>query len=226
MRNQRYSIWLVVCVLTQSVGIAGAQVVSETDDSRPTLRGKHRIEIGLGLLTELSTTAEVFASDVTTSSDSDGLVGSLSYTHYAYDDVALGVCVGVLDAQATTTVQGGRSHVVSAAVVPVLFGVKVQPSSLALGTVVRPYASVALGPYVGSVSDVRSGPDTLVEAFTETALGARFGLGVDFFVGRYFTWGVGGGYHVVSEFDRPIGSTMDYSGPELSLTVGIALGGS
>lgn len=225
MRNPKQTVWLAVCVLAQCAGVAAVQG-NDTDHVRPALQGKHRIEISLGLLTELTTTVEVVAGDVTTSSDSDGLVGSLAYTHYFHDDVALGVHLGVLDAQATTTVQGGQSHVVSAAVVPMLFGVKVQPSSLTLGNAIRPYASVALGPYVGSVSDVRSGTETLVEAFTETALGARFGIGLDFFMGRYFTWGVGGGYHVVSEFDRPVGSTTDYSGPEFSLAVGIALGGS
>jgi len=66
---------------------------------------------------------------------------------------------------------------------------------------------------------------TSTETVSETALGARLGLGMDFFLGKLFTFGVGLGYHWVSEFENPIGSEKDYSSPEFSLSFGIAFGG-
>lgn len=217
---------LVSCVLALCAGFACTQIATASDDTPLSLQGKHRIEIGVGLLTNLSTAVEVAAGDVTTSSTSDGLVGCVAYTHHFHGDVGILASVGVLDASATTTVEGGSSHVASAAVFPVLFGVKVQPARWTLGTIIRPHVSLAVGPYIGSVSDVQAGATTLVEASTDTALGSRMGIGVDFFFSRFFTVGVSGGYHVVSEFDRPIGSETNYSGPEFSLSVGVALGGS
>ncbi len=82
-----------------------------------------------------------------------------------------------------------------------------------------------MGPYFGSVSDVQAGQTTSTEAFTETTFGSRLGLGLDFFLGRLFTLGVGGGYHFVADFDRRVGPETDYSGPEFSLLFGIGLGG-
>lgn len=215
----------IACCLVLLPVCVGAQTFAPTESQKPTLHGKHRIEIGVGFLSEVSASNEVSLHGVTTQSNSDGVLGSLAYTHYPVRDFGIRVNVGVLDADAKVSVIGLETHVESASVVHVLLGVKYQPSRFTIGDALKPYASASIGPYIGSVSNVLAGMTTSTEAFTETTFGSRVGLGMDVFFARVLTLGVGAGYHFVSDFDRRIGSEDNYSGPEFSMSFGVAFGG-
>jgi outer membrane protein W len=212
----------VVCLLVTFPISVGAQTATSPEKA---LRGKHRVELGIGLLSGVSSSTEVSAGGVTTRSDADGLVGSIAYTYYFSHDFGINVSVGLLGADATTSVSGSEVIVESASVVPLLFGVKYQPSKLTLGNVLRPYASASVGPYFGSASNVRAGAATSTESYSETALGSRLGIGMDLLLGKLLTIGVGIGYHVVSDFENRIGQEKNYSSPEFSLSFGVIFGG-
>jgi outer membrane protein W len=216
---------LIACVLIVLPVSASAQPATDAEKPKRSLRGKHRIELGIGLLTELRNATEITIAGVTTQSNASGALGFISYTYYFDNSFGFTIGAGVLDADATTSVSGTGAAVESASVVPLLFGVKFQPEKLAAGNALRPYASAAIGPYFGSASNVRAGVTTSTENVSEAVLGARLGIGVDFFLGRLFTFGVGIGYHFVSDFENRIGSESDYSSPEFSLSLGVAFGG-
>ncbi|MGB7061489.1 MAG: hypothetical protein WBF13_03950 [Candidatus Zixiibacteriota bacterium] len=188
------------------------------------LRGKHCIEITAGILNEISATQEVTAGNVTTKSEANGFLGSIGYTYWVENDWGITFSAGVSDVDATVSTNGSGTSVESAAVVPVLFGVKYQPSGLIDSDVVRTYASVSAGPYLGSSSEVRTGVTTVVEARSETALGSRLAVGVDLSLAKWFKLGFAGGYHFVTDFENPIGSEKNYSSPEFSLSFGIVFG--
>jgi hypothetical protein len=188
------------------------------------LRGKHHIEITAGLLSEVSATQEVTAGNVTTKSESNGFLGSVGYTYWVENEWGITFRAGVSDVDATVSTNGSGTLVESATVVPVLFGVKYQPTRLIDSDVMRPFASVSVGPYVGSASEVRTGITTVVEARTETALGSRLAAGLDIRLSRLFRLGFAGGYHFVADFENRIGSEKNYSGPEFSLSFGIVFG--
>jgi outer membrane protein W len=204
------------------------------------LRGKHRIELGVGLMTELSASNQVSIGGVTTRNDATGIGGSLAYTHWLRDAWAINLSVGVVDADATVSVSGLGTSVESATVIPLLFGVRYQPIGLTAGDTFRPYVAASVGPYFGSVSGVTTGliastvshsistAETFasVSSYTETALGSRLGVGADILLGRRFTLGFGVGYCLVTDFENRIGSETNYSGPDLGLSFGILLGGS
>ncbi len=49
--------------------------------------------------------------------------------------------------------------------------------------------------------------------------------GMDVFFGKIFSFGVGFGYHLVTDFEKRIGTETNYSTPEFSLAFGISFGG-
>lgn len=194
------------------------QVVSNS------LRGKHCIELDIGLLSEMSATSEVSAGGVTTRSEGNGLIGSIAYTYWLERNLGINFSVGALDADATTSVSGSGVFVESAAVVPVLFGLKYQPFRLTVNDVLRPYLSASVGPYFGFASNVRTGVTTATESFSETALGSHLGAGLDWSLSKLFTLGLEAGYRLVADFGNRIGSEKNYSSPEFSLSFGIVFG--
>lgn len=204
---------------------AGAQAGITSDNWEHSLQGKHRIELSVGFLSEVSVATEVTSGGVTIKSEASGVAAWIAYTYYFGNDFGVFTRLGVLDADAKTTVTGSTTIVESASVAPLLFGVKYEPSSLSFNADLRPYASLSIGPYIGSASNVRTGATTSTQSFTETALGSRIAVGIDVFIGRFITLDVGAGYHLVSDFKNRIGSEKNYSSPEFFLSFGVIFGG-
>jgi hypothetical protein len=214
---------LPISVMGQTLPIAPA-AESPGRSASESLRGKHGIELTMGLLSGANSTTEVHPGDVRTESEANGLIGSIGYTYWLEDDWAISVSTGVVDADVTVWAGGGGTFVESAVVTPILFGVKYQPSRLIDSDVVRPYVSVSVGPYLGFASNVWTGTATSVESRAEAALGSRIAIGADFRLSRLFRLGIGGGYHFVTDFENRIGSEKNHSSPEFSVSFGIVFG--
>ena len=193
--------------------------------SQTSLRGRHRIELGIGFLGGISAGHNVTAGNVSTRSETNGVLGSIGYAYWVEERVALAVSASVLDADASVSVAGGESRIESATVTSLLFGLRYQPFSIGETETVRPYFNLAVGPYFGSTASVRGGMVNVTESMMETALGSRIGAGLDVLLGRRFNLGIGAGYHFVADFAERIGSEENYSGPELSMSFGLTLGG-
>jgi hypothetical protein len=133
--------------------------------------------------------------------------------------------VGLLDADATVGTSGATAAVETASVTAVMLGIKYRPEELTRHRSLRPYAAAALGPVVGSGTFVQAGPVTSAGTYSETAFGARFAVGADVLLGRRFALGLGAGYRLVADFDRRVGSRVNYSSPEASLSFGVLFGG-
>jgi hypothetical protein len=169
-------------------------------------------------MTELSASNQVSIGGVTTRNDATGIGGSLAYTHWLLDAWAINVSIGVVDADATTSVSGSGTSIEAATVIPLLVGVRYQPMGLTTGDTFRPYVAASVGPYFGSVSGVQTG-------FFASAVSHSIS-GADVLLGKRFTLGFGIGYCLVSDFENRIGSETNYSGPDLALFFGILLGGA
>jgi hypothetical protein len=204
---------IVIPVLAVPLGLPAQTVppsgeaASLNQPSAKSLRGKHRIELGVGLMTELSASNQVSIGGVTTRSDATGIGGSLAYTHWLRDAWAINLHVGVVNADASISVSGLATSIESATVIPLLFGVRYQPIGLTNDDTFRPYVAASVGPFFGSVSGVQtvlfastvshsiSAAETAVSvsSYTETALGSRLGIGADVLLGKRFTLGFGVG---------------------------------
>jgi len=224
----RAVIAIILITFPVSVAAQTLTLAEKTETTSPSvsnsLRGKHGIELSIGLLSEISASSEVSAGNVTTKSEANGLMGSIAYNYWLENDLAINVLVGLLDVDATSTVDGSDTFVEFSSVSPMLFGVQFQPFGQAVSDVLRPYFSASVGPYFGHSSNVRTGVNTETESYTETALGSRFGAGADLSLSRLFTLGVGLGYHLVNDFNKRIGAKKNYSSPDFSLSLGIVFG--
>lgn len=214
---------LPISIMGQTLSAPEAMASGDRPVSN-SLRGKHCIEVTAGLLSKITSTTEVFVGGVTTTSDADGFLGSIGYTYWLEDDWGITFSAGVSDADATVFTSAWGTSVISAVVMPVLFGAKYQPSGLFNTDTVRPYLSASIGPYSGFASEVRTGMTTVVEARSEAAFGSRLTAGADLLLTRWFKLGFAGGYHFVTDFENRVGSIKNCSSPEFSLSFGIVFG--
>jgi hypothetical protein len=194
---------------------APALVFAQRSNDSLSLAGKNVISLGFGL----TGAREASASGIQTSTHSTGEVGYLGYGHYVHPQAAIEISVGVLNTD--TFEQGGRSY--ANTITPVLFGVRYSPEPLALTRTLRPFLSLAAGPYVHSVADASA--FGAASATTETAAGARFGTGADWYVARHFMLRVEGDYHAVGSFDHPDALTDHASGFGFGFGMGFVSGG-
>jgi len=186
--------------------------------------GLHQIELSIGLLSALNAGSEASFGGVAVTSEVNGIIGSLAYSYWFADEWAVRLSVGIANADASTSASGSGVEMESAAVIPLLFGVKYEPLGLAVADALRPYLCLSLGPYFGLASNVRAGTVTGTESYTEAAIGARAALGMDLTLSRRFALGLTAGYHLVSDFARRIGSERNHSSPEFSLSASLLIG--
>lgn len=213
----------MAAILVMGLPITAVAQTAGQGDSHA-LSGRHQIELSIGLLSGLGTATEVSVGDVSMTSEANGIIGSIAYSYWLTDEWAVNLSVGVASADASVSASGTGGSVESATVIPLLFGVKYAPLKLAIGDALRPYVYGSLGPYFGFASDVRAGATTGAESYSETALGSRAGLGMELSLSKRLTLGLGVGYRLVSDFERPIGAEENHSSPELSLSFGVVIG--
>ena len=223
-------VFAVFVILICSTLVVTPAVAEDTDHPKTSsssilLEGRHAITIQLGVLNQVSAESNVSADGVTSDTRVSGFSGSLSYSYWAGRDWSIEVSSGVIDAETMTSVSGDGVRSESAGVVPLLFGAAFHPARLGVGSSVRPYGSLAIGPYFGFATNSKAGTTLAEESVLESVLGFRVRSGVDTFIGERFRIGFAAGYHFVSDFDAPIGADRDYSGPEFALGFGILIGG-
>lgn len=189
-------------------------VIAAQSSDTLSLAGRNIISLGVGLTGARDNTAT--ASQVST--HATGEVGYLGFSHYVHPQAAVDITIAVLNTD--TFEQAGTSH--TNTITPILFGIRYSPEPLALSRTFRPFVSVAGGPYIHTVTDANFGSATTT---TETAAGARFGAGADWFVARHFMLRAEGEYHAVSSFDHPDALTEHASGFGFGFGIGFVWGG-
>ena len=203
----------LVAVLVPAV--AFAQRSNERYADTLSLASRNIISLGFGLTgaRDASTTGTQATTHAT------GELGYLGYEHYVHPQAAIDISAGVLSTD--TFAQAGRSHVNT--ITPILFGVRYSPEPIALSRTLRPFLSLAAGPYVHTVADAS---DLIAASSTnETAAGARFGAGADWFVARHFMLRAEADYHAVGSFEHPDALTEHASGFGFGLGMGFVWGG-
>jgi len=210
----RFSLFVLALVVpfilpngqTRAQGTENGRAISDSRDARMSLAGRHSVALSIGLLPQVETRPGA--------AQADGFLGGLTYTYWPHREWGIEVTVSALDLEASE----GRAATVAA----LLVGTSYSPEALALGPVVRPYLTGAVGPYIGTEAN---GSFDESGSRTETILGARFGGGVDAHAWRWLRVGVRAAYHVVTDYDPPIGSIESPRGAQFSLTLGVTFGG-
>lgn len=206
MRTSRLLV-IAACVLPLA---ARAQAPADTLD----LTGRSNLEFGIGLLgfRDASVTAR------NAGAHANGEIASFSFAHWVRPGVAAEISTAVIGANANLGFGGAASNVIA----PILVGLRYSPSALALSRSIRPYVSLAAGPYIHSRAGVGKDGAT---ALTETAAGARLGAGANVFLSSHFLLAIAGDYHAVGHFDHIDTATSGANGFGVSVVLGVTWGG-
>lgn len=175
--------------------------------------GRNVLVLGVGL----SGTRDASTTPGTASAHATGQLGSFSFTRFVRPELAVEISGAVLDADRHTEFSRAHADVIT----PILFGLNYAPRALALTTSLRPFVSVAGGPYVHVIADVANDD---ANSSTQTVLGARFGAGVNWYVASHFVMQLESDYHAVQKFDAVNGLRKDPTGFGMSVGFGFAWG--
>lgn len=168
----------------------------------------------------------ITTTGVRTTAKSGGFVGALTYSYWLQEKLAFDLSIGILGAEATSSVSNFGVSQRTNAVVPILLGLRYYFPKSTLDSSVRPFVAAAVGPYIGYEAKNEVGGDILVSQGThsETSIGFRIGGGINFVLSRAFMLTTSFGYHVMTDFANPIGGRRNYSGPDFSLGIGFVFG--
>lgn len=198
-----------------ALALVPAMAGAQSPDSLGQL-GRTLVAFNLGL----TGTREASAAGSGVAARGTGQVAALGVTHFVHPSVAVEVSAAILDEN--NFVKGARAH--NEQVVPLLFGVNYAPTALAVNGELRPFVSVAAGPYMHSLNDVS--PATGENASVKTVFGGRVGAGANWYLARHFALQLEGDYHAVPAFDAVDGVRRQVSGFALSVGAGFAWGGA
>jgi hypothetical protein len=214
----------LVVAATSAPRLCQAQETSSSEASFFPLHGRHVITANVGFLSQAVAKSDVSSGTVDSEARSTGFLGSLSYAYWVSPEWSVGVSAGALSAEASSSVEPSAVTSRAASVNPLLFGGAYHPEGLAITPSVRPFGSLAVGPYLGFATNTRVGSGADSEAVSDAAIGLRGQVGVDLFFARRFRAQVLAGYDLIGDFEEQIGSDKNYSGPEFSLGFGVLLG--
>lgn len=181
------------------------------------LEKRHQIELRLGLWNQSSNVrTEVNTSGVTTSVESSGGMGTISYGHWLQENLALNISVGsmVASIKSESGIMGVSSE--TAIVIPIMFDLKYYFLKSSFYSSIKPYTQIGVGTYIGSQTESIVDSEVVTVSRSEMSIGGELNTGVDFLIGRHFMAAVTIGYNLMSDFSEPIGGSKNYSGPELS----------
>lgn len=193
---------------------APVMLIAQTPDSIGQ-QGRTLLALSVGL----TGTRQATANAARISAGGSGQLAALALTHFVRPSVAVEITAALLDQDDYVV----AAHAHHEAVTPLLFGLSWSPAALALSSDVRPFVSLAAGPYVRTVSDASGFSGA--SATMQTALGARLGTGANWFVARHFAVQVEGDYHAAPEFAAENNTRRNVSGFSLSAGFGFVWGG-
>jgi hypothetical protein len=179
------------------------------------LQGKSFFAFGVGL----TGPRDARNAGATQTVHASGQLASMSFTHFARPSLAIDLSTAVLDVDAVDSPAVQRAN----AIIPVLLGVSYSPRALAISRSIRPYASIAAGPYIHTVAQSSFLGQS---AATEVVPGARAGAGVNWYVARHFLLQLEGNYHAIGRFGTPDPATRNPGGFGVSAGFGLGWGGS
>ena len=206
-----YSIKTIV--LTVCLVLYFAAVVSANS-----LENRHQLGLEVGLWNRVNEARnEVGIGVVSSSAGTTGLLGGVTYGYWFTERFSLNIDLGMMRASVESKVGVVQGTTTATSVTHVLVTAKRYFSNSTPISPVRPYMSAGIGPFVRSQSKILLGRIIAEEATTETVLGGQIGAGIDFITGRHFMTGISLSYNLMSDFDRPIGGSSNYSGPEFTL---------
>lgn len=202
------------------------------DDSKY-YEGKNGIDLNMGFYDNSNVTSTSIVTVVNSSEVSNatgGFTGSISYQYWFKNYLSIRIGIGALVANVENKTYTGIDPIYNytgyvktevATISSILTGLNFYPLQLSDEKRFLPYISFYAGPYIGvyNKSEVLNTAVT-EETTVETTLGCRTGAGFSVLIGSIFKLGLDFGYNFMGDFDTPIATEENYSGPDYSMLFG------
>lgn len=201
-----------------------AAVVSAAASAQ-SLEKRHQIELRMGGWSQVTDVrTETGPQGVETSVGSTGFIGGFSYGHWIQEDLAFRINTGLMALR--IDVQSSASGVSTnfAAVMPLLFGMRYYFPKSTQGEQFRPFAGASVGTFVGGQEIVRTGMTVVTDQRTEVAFGTEVEAGVSILLSSRVLATIAAAYDLMTDFERPIGGSSNYSGPQMTFGLSLLLG--
>jgi hypothetical protein len=189
---------------------------------RLAVEGRNRLELRWGMWR----TGGVDPGGLVAGIDIRNLFNGVQYTRFLREDLALTLAFQRVDAEngvsiGTTGVFTGTATIMASPV-----GLRWNPlKGDQRMQSIKPYLAGAAGPVFGGSAGSFSGDlNRFAGASLQATVGGHIGGGVDFHLARAFSIGINSGYNWMVDFDRPVGSSANYSGPEFGVSLGWLFG--
>ncbi len=210
---------------TTILSLAALMIGATAPTAAQRLEHRHLVALHLGVWNQVNDVrTDIGIGGISTSVGNSGFLGAIEYGYGLSEGLALRVTAGGMAAAVETTIDGSGVSTETAAVAQLMVGMRYYFPHATYGEPVRPYVGAGLGTYIGSQVASKVGTGVNSSARTEAAMGGELGAGVDILLGRHFVTSVGGAYVLMANFDKPIGGSDNYSGPQLRLGFGYLFG--
>ncbi len=150
--------------------------------------------------------------------------GVLSYSYRLRPNLAVGMEFAGGYSVAATEVGSFGVSTGSADLYSFTPSVKYYPFKSSLQTPIHPYVKTKAGAYFAQQAGTVVANGVAVRAETATVFGAFVGAGLDWRLTSRLLLSMDGGYHVLPDFPAAIGGKKNYSGGEVSLSIGWQFG--
>ena len=200
-------------IVLSIITLLAIQTTSSAQIEKMNLAGRHTIFMEGGFKTNSKTTSTIVNGTVEATT---GFIGSLNYGYWFDEEWALTFSGGVFGAEADVK----YNNVSANAIMTILFGARYYPVKLALGSVGRFYAGLALGQYVGSAAKTSG---LVTRTINESVFGGQASIGCDLFVASWFKFGPKLSYYLLNDFKEIIGTEKNLSGAAFSFDFGFVL---
>jgi outer membrane protein W len=193
---------LSICVISN---IAFAQSYQLNDRSA--------IGFNLGLFTGSKSANSVAIDGINSEVSSNGFAGNIFFSHWLQENTALTLSAGLLTGSSNVSVNVLNTTQQASTVIPILLGLNYYFLDPTSSDAIRPFISTSVGMYIGSEAK-----NTMIsqQVHSETAMGGRAGIGIDFLISSHFILGANLGYNVMANFSNPIGGKRNFNGADFS----------
>lgn len=187
--------------------------------------GRNRVELNFGMWrTGAAAPAEAtpIAAGISASASSTDVRAGFQYTRFLRENLATTLSVTVLPGSSKAAITAGGISSSGSSVVMVPVGLRWNPVAGDLRRkAIRPYLLASVGPVIGdsSASSIGGGGLT-ARSRSAVTVGGTVGVGADVLAGRNWSVGVGAGYNWMANFSTSIGSRRNYSGFDVSISLG------
>lgn len=203
---------LVLLAITSSNwNLMGQDILSE--ESFNNEYPKHSIDLRFSMWRNSSSDVSVGLPGVSIDVGNGNTGGRIMYNYYPNKSYAYTFSVGVLSAKVSVKTLSNYTSTIA----PIMMGAKYFLIQNNDDQTLRPYISGMIGMLHGSESSVKI---LSINNHSETTMGGYLGIGTDMILGSLVKLHTDLGYNLFTEFEQPIGSKRNYSGPEFSFGIG------